>query len=476
MEITKGEAIKDFRGLVILPFFENQNGIQSREDFKNISVSKNLFCGKKDTQFIIEDKESGNIFIFIGLGKNPDYKSLKIAFRRLTAKQEDLFDEKVLLYLTDEMNENILEAAVSGLILGTYRLGHYKNSETTPKDWTKISLLVHTGIKDAEQLTERARKIADAQIETCFMVDLPPNKITPVFLADWAIKAGKKYGFETRVFDRKKAEKENLKAFLAVGQGSEREPQFIIMEYRSKSSKKHFGLVGKGVTFDTGGLNIKTQGMVQMKCDMGGAATVLGAMQLIGDLNLNINVTAVVPCVENAVDNKSFLPSDVIGSYSGKTIEVIDTDAEGRLILADGLNYLIKNYAPDTVIDFATLTGSAVGTFGYECAALFSKNEHLLKTLQESGESIGERVWPLPMWDVYKNEMDSDIADIKNYHGKPIAGAITAAKFLEFFTDNHDSWAHIDIAGTAFGDSEFAKTKHATAFGVHLLIKLLENH
>jgi leucyl aminopeptidase len=476
MIVTKGNTINDFIGLILLPFFENENGIQSREAFKNISVSKSLFSGKKDTQFIVEDKESGNIYIFVGLGRNPEYKSVKTAFRRLSAKQEDLFKEKVLLYLTDEMDKNILEAAVSGLVLGTYRLGHYKNQQTLPKDWTKTSLLVHTGLKDAEQLTERARKIADAQMETFHMVDLPPNKVTPVFLAEWAEKAGRKYGFETKVLDRKKAEKENLKAFLAVGQGSEREPQFIIMEYRSKSAKKHFGLVGKGVTFDTGGLNIKTQGMVQMKCDMGGAATVLGAFQLIGDLKLNINVTAVVPCVENAVDNKSFLPSDVIGSYSGKTIEVIDTDAEGRLILADGLSYLIKNYSPDTVVDFATLTGSAVGTFGYECAALFSKNEELSKALQESGESIGERVWPLPMWDVYKNEMDSDIADIKNYHGKPIAGAITAAKFLEYFTENHDSWAHIDIAGTAFGDSEFAKTKHATAFGVHLLIKLFENH
>ncbi|MFD2202737.1 leucyl aminopeptidase family protein [Shivajiella indica] len=476
MKITKGNTVNDFKGLILLPFFENENGTQSREEFLHISVSNSLFSGKKDSQFIIEEKESGNIFLFIGLGKNPEYKSVKTAFRRLTAKQGDLFKDQVLLYLTDEMDKNILEAAVSGLVLGTYRLGHYKNTEAAPKDWTKISLFIKSGLNDAEKVTEKARKIADAQIETFHMVDLPPNKITPEFLAEWAQKAGRKYGFETRVFDKKKAEKENLKAFLAVGQGSDKEPRFIIMEYRSKSATKHLGLVGKGVTFDTGGLNIKTQGMVQMKCDMGGAAAVLGAMQLIGDLKLNVNVTSVVPCVENSVDSKSFLPSDVIGSYSGKTIEVIDTDAEGRLILADGLNYLIKNYSPDTVIDFATLTGSAVGTFGYECAALFTKNEELSKKLQESGESIGERVWPLPMWDVYKTEMDSDIADIKNYHGKPIAGAITAAKFLEYFTESHDSWAHIDIAGTAFGDSEFAKTKHATAFGVHLLIKLLENH
>ena len=188
-----------------------------------------------------------------------------------------------------------------------------------------------------------------------------------------------------------------------------------------------------------------------------------------------MNVTAIVPCVENAVDNLSFLPSDVIGSYSGKTIEIIDTDAEGRLILADGLSYLIKNHQPDTIIDLATLTGSAVGTFGYECAALFSNDAALSQKLQDGGMAINEKVWPLPLWDAYQSEMDSEIADIKNFHGKPFAGAITAAKFLQAFTENHSSWAHIDIAGTAFGDSEFAKTKHATAFGVHLLIKLMEN-
>lgn len=475
MKTNLTDTLEAFRGLIILPFFENETEIQYNENFPHIQVSKNLFSGKKDTQFLLEDRNNSNIFLYIGLGKEPEFKDIQTAFRRISAKQENLFEKQALLVLPKEMNSNLLEAAVSGLILGTYRLGYYKNPESPAKDWSTINLSIHTPIENADFLVQKARKIAEAKIETFYMVDLPPNKITPAFLADWAIKAGKKYGFDTKVLDKKKAEKEGLHAFLAVGQGSQKEPQFIIMEYRSKDSKKHFGLVGKGVTFDTGGLNIKTQGMVQMKCDMGGAATVLGTMQLIADLQIPVNVTAIVPCVENSVDNQSYLPSDVISSYSGKSIEVIDTDAEGRLILADGLNYLIKNYNPDSVVDFATLTGSAIGTFGYECAALFSKNEDLLKLLQDSGNHVGERVWPLPMWDVYKSEMDSEIADIKNYHGKPFAGAITAAKFLEFFTENHPSWAHIDIAGTAFGDSEFAKTKHATGFGVHLMLKLLEN-
>lgn len=474
MKISPIKSSGNFKGLVIIPFFEIEESDQAIS-VESFSISKNLFLGKKDSQFIFEDKNSDRVFLLVGLGKEPSYKTIKTAFRRLTAKQESVFEKKVLVWLNDKMDSDCLEAAVSGLLLGTYRLGHYKQTDKAPKNWSKVSISILSENKEPKKTIEKGLKIAAAQIETFNLVDLPPNKVTPKYLADWASDAGKKFGFDVKVLDRKKAEKENLKAFLAVGQGSHREPQFIIMKYRSKSAKMHVGLVGKGVTFDTGGLNIKTVGMVHMKCDMGGAAAVLGAMQLIADLQLHVNITAVVPCVENAVDSHSFLPSDVIGSYSGKTIEIIDTDAEGRLILADGLSYLIQNFNPDTVIDFATLTGSAVGTFGSECAALFSKNEELSKNLQLSGEKIGERLWPLPMWDEYKSEMDSEIADIKNFHGKPYAGAITAAKFLEFFTENHSSWAHIDIAGTAFGDSEFAKTKHATAYGVHLLIKLIEN-
>jgi leucyl aminopeptidase len=169
------------------------------------------------------------------------------------------------------------------------------------------------------------------------------------------------------------------------------------------------------------------------------------------------------------------LPSDVISSYGGQSIEIIDTDAEGRLILADGLAYLHQNYQPDVMIDIATLTGSSVGTFGYECGALFTNNLDLSQALQNSGTSTGERVWPLPLWDVYKSDIHSDIADVKNYSGKPVAGAISAAKFLEFFTDQHPAWAHLDIAGVAFVDNEFAKSKNASAFGVHLLFNYVEN-
>lgn len=431
-----------------------------------------VFYGKKDTHYLVEKYDCTHIFI--GLGKELDYKALKTIFRRIAAKQKDTFGNNCALVFPDNFNNSQAEAAISGLVLGTYNLGHYKKTEIHP--FLKPDFeLKYIAKPDFEEAIDKAVKIAKAQLETFALVDLPPNKITPNYLAEWASETGKKYGFTVTVFGKEKSTEIGLHSFLSVGKGSAQEPQFIIMEYKPDNAKKHIGLVGKGITFDTGGLNIKTAGMVQMKCDMAGGAAVLGAMQLISDLKLPVQVTAIVPACENSVDALSFLPSDVIQSYAGHSIEIIDTDAEGRLILADGLSYLIKNYKPDTVIDLATLTGSVVGTLGYECAGLFTNNEVLSKKLQESGNAIGERLWQLPLWDVYTPDIESEIADVKNYSGKPVAGAISAAKFLEFFTDKHTSWAHLDIAGVAFGDSEFAKTKHATAYGVHLITNYIEN-
>jgi leucyl aminopeptidase len=235
-------------------------------------------------------------------------------------------------------------------------------------------------------------------------------------------------------------------------------------------------LVGKGVTFDTGGISIKSSnGMSYMKSDMGGAAAVLGTIEMVAKLNLPYHVVAIVPTCENSIDGLSIRPSYVINSYAQKTIEVIDTDAEGRLILADGLYYAVKNYKPDYLIDLATLTGSIIAAIGYEAAGLFSKNTDLQSSLYAAGEATGEKLWAMPMWDSYADTMKSDIADIKNLSSASVGGSITAAKFLEFFTDGHSAWAHIDIAGTAFGDNEYGKMKSATAYGVKLLTHWIES-
>jgi leucyl aminopeptidase len=475
MKTHKIQNLSNFKGTILIPVFETYEKSLIPIDFDGLSISSKVFYGKKDTHYIAEKND--NTYIFIGLGKTIDYKSLKTIFRRIASKQKEHFGSAIAFVTPESFTITQMEAAISGLFLGTYNLGHFKKKEIHPilEDDFVLSILSKT---DFSETISRAIKIAKAQIEILYLVDLPPNVVTPKYLSNWAQESGKEFGFSTRIMGDDACKIDGLEAFLSVGKGSDKEPQFVIMQYNpeNKTPKtKHVGLVGKGITFDTGGLNIKTAGMVQMKCDMAGGAAVFGAMQLIADLKLPIAVTAIVPCCENAVDNKSFLPSDVIKSYSGHSIEIIDTDAEGRLILADGLAYLIKNYNPEIIVDIATLTGSSVGTFGYECAALFTNNETISKKIQESGDAIGERLWQLPLWDCYKSDIESDIADVKNYSGKPVAGAISAAKFLEFFTNEHKAWAHLDIAGVAFGDDEFAKSKHATAYGVHLLTQFIEN-
>lgn len=460
-------------GLLIIPVLNNNSEEIIKNKLGGFTVNSALFSGKKDSSYQFEI--NGKLILLVGLGDKTDVTSIEKAFRRVLSKNKDLIEKSVTIDFSKDFSAELIESALVGLQLGAYTIGFFKQKRADQKDFKDLDVHVISSIPDLPKTLDRGSKIAAAKIEGFKLVDLPPNVITPEYLADWAIKQGKEHGFAVAVFDQEKAKEEGLEAFLAVARGSAKAPKFIIMEYRSPDAKSHLGLVGKGVTFDTGGLNIKTQGMVFMKSDMGGAAAVLAATQLIASLKLPINLTAIVPAVENSVDKDAYLPSEVIGSHAGLSIEVIDTDAEGRLILADGLSYLVKNYPIDQLIDLATLTGSSVGTFGYECGALFSNSDTISDALREAGMQSGEKVWPLPMWESYRSEMDSEIADIKNYHGKPIAGAITAAKFLEAFIHEHPSWAHLDIAGVAFGDSEFSKTKSGTAFGVQLLLKFIEN-
>jgi leucyl aminopeptidase len=214
--------------------------------------------------------------------------------------------------------------------------------------------------------------------------------------------------------------------------------------------------------------------MHYMKSDMGGAAAVIGAVELAARLKLPIHLRAVVPSAENSVDALSVRPSDVINSWSGKTIEIIDTDAEGRLVLADGLAYLQATYQPETLLDLATLTGSSVRTLGYAAGALFTNEDELAHQLSEAGFRTHERLWRLPLWSDYEDMLHSDVADVRNFSGKPIAGAIAAAKFLEFFVKDQPRWAHMDIAGVAFGDSPYTKMKASTGYGVRLLVEFMK--
>ncbi|MBB4079611.1 leucyl aminopeptidase [Lewinella aquimaris] len=371
--------------------------------------------------------------------------------------------------ITAEGVEDRLTAAfIGGLRLGAYSAGHLKEDhEAHPLAEGKIHWGGDAGAVEI---------LASVQNRIRALVDAPANKKRPQDLAAWATESGKTYDYSVRVLDKAACEKEGLHALLAVNRGSEDPAVLIVMEYRGgKPNDDTTALIGKGITFDTGGVSIKgSQNLHLMKSDMGGAAAVFGTLEAAARLKLPVNVVGIVPATDNSVDALSIKPSDVIESHAGKTIEIIDTDAEGRLIMADGLSYAVKHFQPTTLIDVATLTGSAVRTFGYECAATLSKNEELIEQFRRAGDAVGERVWPLPPWDDFAKGLKSDVADVKNFSGTPLHGATDAFKFLENFTHGHERYIHFDIAGVALKQGPYAKDRQATGFGVRLFIEWLK--
>ncbi len=482
-------------GTVLIPILKNTAFTATIEA---IAAAFGVSAARLATDFKGESKELTHFYVdstricLVGLGEKPTNSDIIAAFRATSFGQKSKFNGGVIaldfthsnLDITLSSKDSTLRsstifAVVNGFALGIYRVGLYKTEgngvHPSSKDGASLTIFVKENAKKAKKAAEKAVITADTQRRIMDLVNAAPNFKTPQYLADWAVESGKNNGFSTTIFDKKQCEDVGLKALLSVSAGSPNEPRFIIMEYKSPDAKTTVGLVGKGVTFDTGGISIKpSNNMHLMKSDMGGAAAVFGTLELVARLKLPINVVGIVPSTENMVDGEGTRPGDVIDSYAGKTIEVIDTDAEGRLILADGLAYMVKNFKPDTIIDLATLTGSIVAALGYNAAGMFTNNDELANNLLNAGTETGEKLWRMPMWDAYFEDMKSDVADVANLSSKPVAGSITAAKFLEFFTDKHPNWAHLDIAGVALATSELGAHRTATAYGVRLLTAFLE--
>ena len=299
--------------------------------------------------------------------------------------------------------------------------------------------------------------------------NLPPNVCTPTYLAEQAILLGKTYGLKIEVLERAALEKLGMGSFLAVAQGSEEPPKLIVLQHlKGNKNDKPVVLVGKGITFDTGGISIKPGAeMDEMKYDMCGAASVLGTFKTIAEMDLPLNVIGIIPTCENMPDGRAVRPGDVVTSMSGLTIEVLNTDAEGRLILCDALTYA-ERFEPSVVIDIATLTGACVIALGHHATGLFSNNDDLAKELLSAGEASLDRAWHMPMWEEYQPLLDSNFADMANIGGRA-GGSITAACFLSRFAKKFD-WAHLDIAGTAW---KSGKEKGGTGRPVPLLTKFL---
>lgn len=439
---------------------------------KNIA---SFFSGKKHEVFIHTDSES--ITYLIGLGKSTlqNFEVQQVAVK-FTQTQKEKIQAVPTLVLADFLNEKQFSEFVKGLLLGTY---HYPFDKKHAFWNSRFEIhFENLSQKKLDGISEKAEALANGQTACQEWLNKPANLKKPDILSLYLKNLAKKYDLKYTVFNRKKCEELGLGAYLSVNQGSAYDAAFTIIEYKTQvKNAKTFGLVGKCVLFDTGGISLKNpDNMHYMKSDMGGATAVIGTLIYAAEMKLPVNIVAVLPITDNAISENAFLPSDVITAYNGKTIEVLNTDAEGRMILADGLSYLSKNYKTDFLIDLATLTGSSVRMFGDTCGAMFSNNDELKNILIKTGDTTNQRVWNLPLWEVWKDDIQSDVADLKNISMKPIGDCIVAAKFLEQFIENHPRWAHLDIAGVAFGSTGYAKEKAATGFGVQLLADLMENY
>ncbi|HYQ39083.1 MAG TPA: leucyl aminopeptidase [Pseudomonas sp.] len=355
---------------------------------------------------------------------------------------------------------------------GRYLFDRFKSEKAPAPTLKKITLLVEaTEVADAERATAHAQAIADGMAFARDLGNLPPNLCHPSFLAEEAKALAKPHkNLKVEVLDEKKLKELGMGAFLAVAQGSEQPPRLIVLEYKGgKKDEAPYALVGKGITFDTGGISLKPGlGMDEMKYDMCGAASVLGTFRALVELQLPINVVGLLACAENMPSGGATRPGDIVTTMSGQTVEILNTDAEGRLVLCDTLTYA-ERFKPQAVIDIATLTGACIVALGSHTSGLMGNNDALIKQILKAGEHAADRAWQLPLFDEYQEQLDSPFADIANIGG-PKAGTITAACFLSRFAKKFH-WAHLDIAGTAWISG--GKEKGATGRPVPLLTQYL---
>jgi leucyl aminopeptidase len=368
-------------------------------------------------------------------------------------------------------------AVAEGSLTGDYEPDQLKTDQKkADARVSAVTILVPQSGKELAHACERGRILGEAQNFTRDLVNEPANLLTPTALANYARAAAGEYGLGCEVLDREQMKQIGMGSLLGVAQGSDEPPVLIVLRYQpaKPESKDHLALVGKGVTFDTGGVSIKpSDGMEKMKYDMAGGAAVIGAMRAIAQLKPGVAVTGFIPAVENHVSGRAQRPGDIVKSLNGKTVEVLNTDAEGRLILIDAITYAIRQGCTH-LVDAATLTGAIVVALGHYYVGGFSNNDDFFGKLQSAAKAEGERIWQLPLDDDYKEYLKSAFADLPNIGGRA-GGSITAAYFLKEFTEDKP-WVHLDIAGTAWlDDGKPFMAKGPTGVGVRTFVRLAEN-
>ncbi|MBI2838890.1 MAG: leucyl aminopeptidase [Acidobacteria bacterium] len=361
-------------------------------------------------------------------------------------------------------------------ILALYSFDRYKQQQDSRKEIRVVRLLLKRKTRDHEQAIRAGTVLAGAACYTRDLINEPAGVVTPSYLANRAVELKRaNRGIACEVRGAGWMKKQGMGGLLGVARGSREEPRFIVLRYRPAKPAKRIAIVGKGITFDSGGLSLKTADqMVSMKCDMSGAATVLGVFSALSHLKPAVEVIGVIPTTENMPGGAAYKPGDILRMMNGKTVEILNTDAEGRLILADALVYA-ERQKPDWIVDLATLTGACVVALGDNCTGLMGTDEALKKALQDAARGAGERLWELPLLEEYRETLKSDIADIKNANYGRDGGAIKAGLFLREFVSS-TPWVHLDIAGPAFMEKEVGfYGKGATGHGVGTLLRLCMN-
>jgi leucyl aminopeptidase len=471
-----GFVLENSNKVLGLPKFDTKTTFSINQSLKDMEgklgkISVIPMPGKKPVQRIL----------LAGLGKKENLTKDTIRFvsGKIALKARELkLSEFSIISPPSFVIESIsaVSQIVEGAKMALYKFEKFKTEkvETSPN----LTIIVSKSNKISKAV-KNAEIIADGAIFTKSIANLPPNECTPTTLANFAKTISKKNKMKCTIISKPELKKRGFGGITAVGQGSKNEPKLMILEHNGGSKKeKPIVLVGKAVTFDTGGISLKPgANMDEMKFDKCGGCTVLGIMKSVSELKLPINVVGIVPSVENMPGGESYRPGDIIRLYSGKTAEILNTDAEGRLILADALSYGEKHYSPKTIIDFATLTGACIIALGTNVAGMVTNNEKLAEKIFDSSKRTTEEVWELPLNQDYMDMIKSDVADMKNIGIGRAAGTITAAAFLRNAIEN-TPWVHIDIAGVAWTQTATKEKsynpKGATGFGVRLILDYLQ--
>ena len=444
------------------------------------AVATGDYKGKKDETLLVYGSGKAQRVLLVSVGKAAEIT--RSAVRRAAAiaakRARSLGTTTFSLAVTKEARGSLAAAELAQVLIegtaqGGWQFTELKKQPEDPKpDLESVELVIDAADKTA---AEAGRRIGDAiaagYLFTRNLQMQPGNVCTPTYLAEEARKLAAAHGFKATILDKAQIKKEGMGALLAVAQGSAEEPRFIVLEYAGGSGAPVV-LIGKGVTFDSGGISIKpASNMEDIKFDKSGATAVLGTFDVLGRLKPKINVVGLIPATENLPSGTAIKPGDVVKSHLGKTIEIINTDAEGRLILCDALSYA-RRFKPVAAIDAATLTGAVVIALGHHAIGMLGNDEGLLAEVRDAGERAGERCWPLPLWEEYRDLLKSDVADLKNSGGRS-AGTIAGAWFLREFVDSFP-WVHLDIAGTAYLEGESAShAKGPTGIGVRLFTEFL---